>query len=128
MRLLLDTCVLLWLSAEPEKLSVPAREAVDDESNDLLFSHVSVWEIALKSSAGKLALPAPLRMWLADQQREWGFDFLSVSLEHLLRTEEIHRHHADPFDRLIICQGIVERLAIVTPDEKYLEYPVRVLW
>jgi PIN domain nuclease of toxin-antitoxin system len=127
-KLLLDTCVLLWLSAEPDKLSAAARDGIDDEANDLLVSHASVWELALKGSAGKLSLPAPLRTWLADQQLEWGFHYVPISLEHLLRTEEIHRHHADPFDRLIICQGIVDQLAVVTPDSKFSEYPVRVLW
>lgn len=128
MKLLLDTCALLWLAAEPKKLSKAAKRVIDDDGNDLFVSEASVWELALMHQAGKLSLPAPLRTWLAEQRRAWRFDYAPIALEHLLRTEEIERHHADPFDRLIICQAIVDDLAIVTADAKFKEYPVRVLW
>jgi len=66
-RLLLDTCAFLWLSAEPDRLSGPAREALDDPSNVLLLSDVTVWEIVLKHQVGKLPLPEPPRTWLPKQ-------------------------------------------------------------
>lgn len=128
MRLLLDTCVLLWLAAEPDRLSDLARQVVDDVDNDLAVSHVSVWELALKNGAGKLNLPAPLRTWMDTQHREWGFEYLPIGLEHVMRTCELHRHHVDPFDRLIVAQAIVDGLAIVTPDDKISSYPVHVIW
>lgn len=128
MRLLLDTCVVLWLAAEPGRLSSIARQVIDDEESDLVVSHASVWELALKSGAGKLILPTPLRTWVEEQHREWGFEYLPIGLEHILRTCELHRHHVDPFDRLIIAQAIVDGLAIVTPDERISGYPVHVIW
>lgn len=128
MRLLLDTCVLLWLTAEPDRLSPLARDLVDDPGNDLVVSHAVVWEVSLKSAAGRLALPAPPRAWLAEQHGVWGFDYLPVSLEHILRTVEIPRHHVDPFDRIMICQAIVEGLTILTPDGEFPRYPVHVVW
>ena len=128
MRLLLDTCVLLWLAAEPDRLSPLARGLVDDPDSDLVVSHAAVWEIALKSAAGKLALPVPPRAWLAEQHGVWGFDYLQVSLEHIFRTGEIPHHHVDPFDRLMICQAIVDGLTIVTPDGEFPRYPVHVIW
>ena len=128
MNLFLDTCVLLWLTVQPRKLSALARNAIDDEENNLYVSHATVSEIALKSAAGKLDLPMPLRSWLDYQHREWGFEYVKIGLEHLLRTAELHRHHADPFDRLLIAQAICDGFAIVTPDIEIAKYPVHVVW
>ena len=128
MKLLLDTCVLIWLPSEPDRISAIARELMDDRENDLVVSHASVWEIALRSAAGKLTLPIPPRAWLAEQRATWGLEYHPVTLEHILRTGEIHRHHADPFDRLLICQAIVDGLAILTPDGLFSKYPVHVIW
>lgn len=128
MNLLLDTCVVIWLASEPSRLSGIARRLIDDTDNDLAVSHAAVWELVLKSGAGKLALPMPVRAWLAEQQRRWGFQYLPISLEHFLRTDEIHRHHADPFDRLMIAQAIIDGLTVVTPDSEFSKYPVHAAW
>ena len=126
--MLIDTCVLLWLAAEPDNLSTLAKKVLDDPQNDLVVSHASVWELALQTSAGKLRLPAPLRSWLSVQRQEWQFNYLPMDLEHILRTQEIRRYHADPFDRIIISQAIVEGCAVVSPDAQSPRYPVHVIW
>ena len=69
-----------------------------------------------------------LRRWLADQQNAWGFRYMSLDLEHLLRIEEIERIHSDPFDRLLVSQAIVENVGILTPDPWIAKYPVEVIW
>jgi PIN domain nuclease of toxin-antitoxin system len=126
--ILLDTCVLIWLTQEPVRLSEKSKELLERSDNELLVSHVSVWEMLLKTHAGKLSLPLPLRKWLSEQQGIWGFSYLAITLEHLLRTGEIERHHGDPFDRLLVSQSIVEDLSIVTPDPWIARYPVHVIW
>ena len=128
MNILLDTCTLIWLTQEPERLSEKSRTIIENQDNELLVSHVSVWEMLLKTQAGKLSFPVPLRKWLSDQQNTWDFRYLNISLEHLLRVEEIERHHSDPFDRLLVTQAIVENIGIVTPDPWIAKYPVQVLW
>ena len=128
MNILLDTCTLIWLPQEPERLSEKSRTIIENPDNELLVSHVSVWEMLLKTQAGKLSFPVPLRKWLSDQQNTWDFRYLNISLEHLLRVEEIERHHSDPFDRLLVTQAIVENIGIVTPDPWIAKYPVQVLW
>ncbi|MBN1835844.1 MAG: hypothetical protein JW820_08330 [Spirochaetales bacterium] len=65
-----------------------------------MVSHSSLWELALKTVAGKAVFSPPLRRWLAEQQGIWHFSYLSVTEEHILRTLEVQRHHQDPFDRL----------------------------
>jgi len=126
--ILLDTCTLIWLTQEPERLSGKSKTLIESPENELIVSHASVWEMLLKSHAGKLSFPVPLRKWLRDQQSIWGFRYLNIALEHLLRTEEIERHHGDPFDRLLITQAIVENLGILTPDPWIARYPLQVLW
>lgn len=128
MRALLDTCTLIWLAQEPGKLSARCVEVIDDPANDLVVSHVSVWELALKAAAGKFRFPIPLRSWLEQQRSHWRFEYLAIGLEHILRTNEIERHHADPFDRLIVSQAMVENLGILTPDQAVASYPVHVIW
>jgi len=119
---------LIWLTQEPEKLSEKSKEVLEKPDNELLVSHVSVWEMLLKMQAEKLSLSLPLRKWLSEQQSIWGFFYLAITLEHLLRTGEIERHHSDPFDRLLVSQSIVESLSIMTPDPWIPRYPVHVIW
>jgi PIN domain nuclease of toxin-antitoxin system len=127
-RLLLDTCTVLWLTGEPKRLSAACRKAIDRAENDLVLSDASVWEMALKIAAGKLTFAPPLRRWLADQRAAWRFESLPVREEHMLRTLEIERHHADPFDRLLIAQALTENIPVLTPDPVIARYPVEVIW
>jgi PIN domain nuclease of toxin-antitoxin system len=128
LRLLLDTCTLLWLAGDPEKLSPAARSALDDDKNPLLLSDVSVLEVCLKWQSGKLTLPSPPRMWTEQQRQTWELDQLVLTREHMFRSAELPAHHRDPFDRLLVSQAIEEGLTIVTPDAAVARYPVATLW
>ena len=83
---LLDTCTLIWLATEPEKLSITSAEAIDDPDTVLLWSDVSSLEIALKWSAGKLVLPDPPRHWLEGQIDAWGLECLSLRRTDIFRA------------------------------------------
>ncbi|MEI8254675.1 MAG: type II toxin-antitoxin system VapC family toxin [Deltaproteobacteria bacterium] len=128
MRLLLDTCTFIWLAQEPDKLSAAARDAIDNDANDLLLSHVSVWEIYNKSRAGKLVLPDRARVWVEEQLAVRGVDDLPIDLAALGRMSELPLHHRDPFDRLIVAQAIVHGLTLVSPDGCFPPYGARLLW
>lgn len=128
MRLLLDTCAFLWLTQEPDRLSKAARAAVDDETNQLLFSHASIWEIYLKQQAGKMKLPTKPDRWIREQLAEWVTTDLPIdlaSLSEILRLPDLHR---DPFDRLLIAQAIVHELTLLTPDPWIQKYRVNWCW
>jgi PIN domain nuclease of toxin-antitoxin system len=127
-KLLLDTCTLLWLTEEPKRLSSACRKAIDKPDNDLMVSDASLWEMALKSNAGKLSFSVPLRRWIADQRSIWKFESLPIREEHILRTLEIERHHVDPFDRILVAQALAENIPVVTPDQEISKYPVQVIW
>lgn len=124
-RLLLDTNVVVWLLlGDRESVSSVARDALEDERNALSISAVSVWEIAIKRSLGKLTIED---RWARALTR-LGFDPLPVSARHAEHVEHLDWHHRDPFDRLLIAQAVVEQHAIVTADPQLAAYGVEVVW
>lgn len=127
MRLLLDTHIFIWWAGEPEKLSSVALSALEDETNDLILSVVSVWEIQIKIQLGKLKLSQPLKELIESQQETNDLHILPVELPHVLMLDTLPPHHKDPFDRLLIAQSIVEDVTLVTADAKLSAYPAKLL-
>lgn len=125
--LLLDTCTLVWLTSDPGRLSAPAVEALEGES-EIALSDVSVWEICLEWQVKKLELPAPPRLWIPEQVRAWHLRRMPIEVEHLFRMVELPDLHKDPFDRLLVSQALVRNTKIVTPDPAIRQYPVAVVW
>lgn len=127
MRLLLDTCVFLWL-AGGHTLSEAARTAVRSPANDVYLSAVSCWEIATKYRNGRLPLPEPPDRLIPVERRLRGVQTLPFDEESALQVVKLPPLHRDPFDRMLISQAIALGLAIVTPDPFISQYPVRVIW
>ena len=125
---LLDTCTLIWLSTEPDRLSPATVQAIDASDSVLLCSDVSALEIALKWSAGKLVLPDPPRHWLERQIDTWGLDCLSLRRTDIYRASELPPYHRDPFDRLLVVAALGSNATILTPDEAIRQYPVSSRW
>ncbi len=127
-RYLLDTCTLIWLSTEPEKLSPVSMRVVDASDSVLLWSDVSALEVALKWSAGKLVLPDPPRHWLEQQIDAWSLDCLSLRRTDIYRASELPPYHRDPFDRLLVATALGANATILTPDDAIRQYPVSCRW
>ncbi len=125
---LLDTCTLIWLATEPEKLSPASVQAIDASDSTLLWSDVSTLEIALKWNAGKLVLPDPPRHWLEAQIDAWGLDCLGLGRADIYRASELPDHHRDPFDRLLVAVALGANATILTPDNAIRQYPVSSRW
>ena len=124
----LDTCTLIWLCAQPERLSTTARDLIDTPETRLLLSEVSVLEISLKWSAGKLELPDPPRHWIESQVAAWSLESLALGREDMYRAGELPAHHRDPFDRLLVAAALRANALILTPDEAVRRYPVSCRW
>lgn len=125
MRYLLDTNVVVWLlTGDRKAVSSAAVDALGDERNEIAVSAVSVWEIAVKRSLGKLELADG---WSRELAR---LDFvpLPVNALHAEGVERLPWHHRDPFDRLLIAQAQVDRRTLVTADEDIPRYDVPTLW
>lgn len=129
MRLLLDTHVLLWMLADPDRLSDLAREAVQDPGNDVWVSAASAWELATKYRLGKLPGAQVLLLGYSEHLERLNARELSVTSRHALDAGSLSWDHRDPFDRMLAAQSMVESLALVTADPVFADLPgVRSLW
>lgn len=123
MQLLLDTHTLIWWLTNNPTLAVQAKKAIADPDNLVFVSAASAWEIAIKKSLGKLQAPDDL----AAQIKAKNFIPLAISIEHAVMVEQLPTHHQDPFDRILIAQGMYEQLVIVTRDRKFDLYKVNTI-
>jgi len=126
--MLLDTVALYRAATEPDLLSPAVRSLFRDPSNELLVSLVSAWELAIKSSLGKLALPCDVEEFFAQGSRDLLAQPLGLELNAIARVAQLPLHHRDPFDRLIISQALIERCAVVTTDVRFASYGIEVIW
>jgi PIN domain nuclease of toxin-antitoxin system len=127
MRALLDTHTFLWAIADDKRLSRRAQK-IFTGPNDLWLSVASVWEILIKVQAGKLPLPQPPGPYLVKQAAANRVEVLPISLDHVLRIEELTMQHRDPFDRILIAQSIEEKLPLVTADPQFERYSIELIW
>lgn len=122
---LLDTHAVLWLVASSKRLSPRARALVAAPEQPLIVSVVSLWEVAVKRSLGKLDAPADLSRRLAGLG---VVELLPISALHAEAIGELPWHHRDPFDRMLVAQAQVEGLSIVSSDPALAQYGVEVVW
>lgn len=130
--ILLDTHVWLWLLHDPTQLSSQAQAMVDLEEpqNGLLVSAISVWEIAVKCSIGKLKLPLPIDEWYKLAQAHSGIVIEPLSpLDAIASTQLPDSFHKDPADRILVAIARRYGIPLVTCDGKILNYPhVQTVW
>ena len=122
MRLLLDTHALLWWLTDDERLGSQARELIENSSNDVLVSVVSLWEVVVKVRVGKLR--ADIKE-ISEAMQQQGFAFLGINAAHLSILEGLPMRHRDPFDHLLISQAIAEDAIFISEDRNTPQYPVR---
>jgi PIN domain nuclease of toxin-antitoxin system len=127
MKLLLGTHIFIWWADHPEKLSPAALSALEDETNELLLSVASVWEMQIKTQLGRLKLGLPLRELVKTQQETNDLTISPLALKHVLALDALPFHHKDPFDRLLIAQSIEEDLTLVSADSWFSAYSVKLL-
>jgi PIN domain nuclease of toxin-antitoxin system len=122
MKLLLDTHLLLWAASSPKKLSTKARRLIENPENELYFSAVSLWEIAIKSCLGRTDFSVNARL-LRRGLRDNGYNELPMSSEHAVVIDTLPPLHKDPFDRLLIAQALTEGITLLTADSVVAGYP-----
>ncbi len=128
MRLLLDTCTFLWILADAPQLSFEALDLFTTADNEVFLSPVSTWEIAVKHSLGRLPLPEPPPEFIPSMRDAHGIESLRLDEESTLYVSRLPAYHKDPFDRMLVCQAIVQDLVILTPDQEIRQYPVKTRW
>ena len=128
MKLLLDTCTFLWLVTGAGELSSSARDLIVEPDHDVVLSAVSTWEISVKHGLGRLPLPDDPERYIPKLRRDHAIDPLPLDEESTLYLRRLPQLHRDPFDRMLVCQAIVQGLVLLTPDRAITQYPVRTLW
>jgi PIN domain nuclease of toxin-antitoxin system len=123
-RLLIDSHAFLWWSQPSPQLSLAARGAIADPTNEVLISVAALWELTIKVSSGKLSLAEDLETMVASQ----GFAVLAITFPHLTRLAGLPRLHRDPFDRMMIAQALAEGLPIATSDRVFASYGLQIIW
>ena len=128
MNYLLDTHTFLWFISDDKALSANACQLIEATEHTILLSIASLWEMAIKVSLGKLAMPSPFITFMLDQLRENNIALLEIKAEHIGLVATLPFHHRDPFDRLIIAQAAIENLSIIGKDEIFDAYGVQRHW
>jgi PIN domain nuclease of toxin-antitoxin system len=117
---LVDTHIALWALGDPGRLSAAERALLVDPTVDRCLSPMSIWEAAIKRELGRLRAPRNLSALLAAE-----FRMLDVTAPLLEAAAELPRHHADPFDRVLIAHALDGDLSILTRDAAFAAYGVK---
>ncbi len=121
---LLDTQIFLWAWEGNRRLKAETRKTI--AASRSFVSVASAWEVAIKTSIGKLTLQDSFESAVD----ACGFEKLGISFRHAELTTTLPHHHRDPFDRLLVAQAFAEGLTLLTADAQLASYapmPVRVL-
>ena len=128
MKLLLDTHAFIWWDKAPDRLSGRALRAINRSSSEVFLSVVSLWEMALKSAAGKLELRGTVRERVEVQLEENAFRLLPIEPAHVWAFDQLPGAGGDPFDRMLGAQAVHEGMVLVTRDARVRGLRVRTLW
>ena len=129
--MLVDTQVLIWYALIPERVSRKAKQALDKAGH--VYSHASVWELAIKSGANKIELlqygrRLTAKQFIVSASSHMALSPLPLELDDFAAVESLPPHHKDPFDRLLIAQAKRHSLPIISADAVFDEYAVKRIW
>ena len=127
MKYLLDTHALIWYFEDSPELSKAASALIDHPDNSVYVCSVSLWEIAIKMSIGKLQLHMAFDD-LLNHLRTGDFNIIQIEDGYLHQLLTLPFLHKDPFDRLLIAAALAEEFVIITADENIQKYDVPWIW
>jgi len=127
MNYILDTHAFIWFINGDKQLPANLVKIIKDIENSCFLSVASLWEITIKHSLKRLEFAGGFNN-IRDFLIQNEIQLLNVTFEHFLKLNTLGFYHKDPFDRLIISQGIAENITIITKDEIFKKYKVKTLW
>ncbi|MCJ8268951.1 MAG: type II toxin-antitoxin system VapC family toxin [Psychrosphaera sp.] len=123
MKIIIDTHIFLWALSEPEKLDAQKKQALQALYNTIYVSSVSIAEMMIKASIGKLNVNFdPVEM-----TEKMGFELLDFTAKDALLLKEMPLHHKDPFDRMLLAQSITNNFVIMSDDQKFIHYDCKLI-
>jgi PIN domain nuclease of toxin-antitoxin system len=126
-RYLLDTHAFIWLAIDDPQLTSTVMDIFLDGASECFLSAASIWEMAIKSSLGKLLLSAGLEH-IVRGGADRGLRLLDVTANHAYHVERLPFHHRDPFDRILVAQALHEGMHLLSCDAQLDAYPVTRVW
>jgi PIN domain nuclease of toxin-antitoxin system len=128
LRLLLDSHVLVWVVADPDKLPPGLRHAITDPTNQLFISLASIWELANKVALGRLPILGTSVPEMIQSFKNLGAEILTITEPDVVAASTLPAHHLDPFDRMLVAQAQIYSLVLVTTDPDIPKYDVQTIW
>ena len=123
MKILIDTHIFLWMLSCPEKINRKRRYELESPANEIILSAMSIAELMIKSSIGKINIEFdPIEM-----TKKMQVEILDFSGTHAMALGKLPFHHKDPFDRMILVQAIVNKIALMSDDSKFLKYNCNII-
>jgi len=127
-KVLLDTCTVLWATMSPSSVSSAARAIIADPEAVILVSAASAWEIATKVRLGRLPGVEKLEQNFIQVMEKAGYSLLAINAESALRAGRLIAEHRDPFDRMIAAQALALDIPVLSPDAQFDVFGVRRMW
>lgn len=127
MDLLLDTHVFLWFINGENQLPDKVVKQIVDKNNHCFVSIASIWEIVIKLSIDKLEIHGGFDT-IEDFLDNNDIEILPISFSHTKRLLKLPNLHRDPFDRMIISQALVEKMPVISKDNFFKDYNIKVIW
>lgn len=123
MKILMDTHIFLWAISDPDRIPTEARRKVESLANIVFVSSISIAEIMIKASAGKLDVDFDPN----EQVTKAGFEPLDFTGRDAARLKTLPFHHRDPFDRMLISQSLETGIPVLTSDSIFNSYDCRLV-
>jgi PIN domain nuclease of toxin-antitoxin system len=127
-KVLLDTCTLLWATLTPHDLSRKVAAIIADPANEILVSAASAWEIAIKVRNGKLVGAEKLELEFIEAMDDAGYTLLPIDVASALRAGRMTSLNKDPYDRILAAQALAADIPILSADEQLDSFGIRRIW
>jgi PIN domain nuclease of toxin-antitoxin system len=127
MRILIDTQAFIWFVENDKQLPSKIKRELEDSENSIIISIASLWEMSIKMTLDKLQLGCDIEEMINRVYRN-GFEILPILPEHIIKLSTLTYFHRDPFDRIIISQGLTENMVIISSDKIFDNYGAKREW
>ena len=125
---LLDTSTFIWWITDSEKLSLKAREMIQNQNHEIILSAISAWEISIKVGLGRLKEVGDPEITIPFHAKRNSFKLADFPMIAALKLHHLPLIHQDPFDRALIVHASVLEAALITPDPEIRKYDLSVVW
>ncbi len=129
-KIVFDTCALIWWSLDPDKLSQAASDVCNqmETKNNILVPSIAIWEIAIKIKKKKLDLGVDLNQYVASLKKSSVVRIIPINEDLWLESVKLEWEHRDPVDRVVVALAKSNQASIITADREIIDFYSDVIW